>query len=569
MELTGRRDKSFHLASARRVEIGFRRIGGGKDSLACSLITATPTWSGSAMVEQSTAVRRVTSRILSDGSLTKKASLNAIASVVDQSARTIANLVITPFLVTRLGDSLFGIWKVLQGLIGQASPASGRPGEALKWTVARDQTSTDYDEKRRQVGNAVAVWFLFLPVLVLFGGGLAWFSPMWLGVSSNSYAMVRLTAALLVIDLVVAGLAYLPQSVLQGENLGYKRLGLSTSLVFVARTLMAIAVYLGMGAVGMALATVVTTLLSGVLYVVIARSQIPWFGVARPSMAAVRGFAQLSWWFLLWNFIMQMMRAGDLVVLGIAGSPALVTTYALARFVPQAITVAVAMVIVAIMPGLGGLIGAGHLERAVRIRNETMSLIWLLTTIAGATVLMWGESFLRVWVGERYYPGTAPMLMIMLMVLQLALVRTDSNIIDLTLNLRRKVLLGGLSTMLSVGLAWLLLGVGQMGILGLALGFVIGRALLSMGYPWMVGRMLQIPLQHQVKGMLRPAVATGALFAFASGLSTVLGTESWIALFPLAGASAAVVAVLALFAGLSPEPRRRVWSRIVKVARLT
>ena len=110
---------------------------------------------------------RVTSKIFTDGSLTKKASLNAVASAVDQSARTIANLVITPFLVTRLGDSVFGIWKVLQGLIGQASPASGRPGEALKWTVAHHHESIDYEQKRHQVGNAVAVWFLFLPFLFL------------------------------------------------------------------------------------------------------------------------------------------------------------------------------------------------------------------------------------------------------------------------------------------------------------------------------------------------------------------------------------------------------------------
>ena len=41
--------------------------------------------------------------------------------------------------------------------------------------------------------------------------------------------------------------------------------------------------------------------------------------------------------------------------------------------------------------------------------------------------------------------------MIMLMVLQFALIRTDANIIDLTLNLRRKVLLGALS---AVSVCW-------------------------------------------------------------------------------------------------------------------
>ena len=112
---------------------------------------------------------RAVARVVSDGSLTKKASLNAAASTAEQIARIVAGLIISPILLTRLGDTTYGIWQVLQRLIGHASPASGRPGEALKWTIAHEQRSTDYDFKRRQVGNALAVWVLFLPLLVAIG----------------------------------------------------------------------------------------------------------------------------------------------------------------------------------------------------------------------------------------------------------------------------------------------------------------------------------------------------------------------------------------------------------------
>src|SRR3972149_8903403 len=130
---------------------------------------------------------------------------------------------------------------------------------------------------------------------------------------------------------------------------------------------------------------------------------------------------------------MTIMLGSDVLVLGIVGSPELVTTYALARYLPQAITVAVATLIFAIMPGLGRLSGADDLRSAERIRGETMSLVWLMTIVAGATVLLWVESFLRLWVGERYYPGAPTMLLIMLMVLQFALIRRDVRFIDLTL----------------------------------------------------------------------------------------------------------------------------------------
>ena len=508
-------------------------------------------------------------RVVSDGSLTKKASLNAAASTAEQIARIAAGLLITPFLVSRLGAEVFGIWQVLQRLIGHASPASGRPGEALKWTIAHEQRSDDFEYKRRAVGNAVAVWLLFLPVLVAVGGAFAWLSPIWLHVPAEDFGIVRLAAGILVLDAVLFSLLYLPQSVLQGENLGYKRLGLSVLLVFISKGMLLLAVYLGFGITGLAVATAAATVLWGLVYVQIVRSRVSWFGIARPSLSEVRRFVGLSWWFLLWNLVMTVMLAADVVVLGIVASPTLVTTYTLAKYLPQAITVAVATVIVAIMPGLGGLIGAGNLSQAVRIRRETIGLIWLFTVVSGTTVLTWEGSFLRLWVGPQYDPGTAALLTVMLMVLQFALIRTDANIIDLTLNLRRKVLIGAVSAATSIVLAWLFLGPMDMGIIGLVLGFVVGRAIQSISYPLMVGRLLGIAPAEQLRGVVRPALVTALLFVGGSLLGSTWDTRSWPMLLLASGATALAVAALAFFAGMSEGARSVLWRRLAKVARLT
>jgi O-antigen/teichoic acid export membrane protein len=515
------------------------------------------------------ALGRVISRVMSDKSLTKKASLNAAASTGEQVARIIAGLLISPFLLHMLGDDLFGVWQFLQRLIGHASPASGRPGEALKWTIAHEQRSSDYDFKRRQVGNALAVSILFLPILALVGGVLAWLAPIWLGAPVDQYHMIRLAAGILVIDAMLFSLFYLPQSVLHGENLGYKRLGLTVVLVFVSKGLLALAVYVGWGVPGLAVADLTGTVLWGFAYVYIARSRVGWFGIARPKLAEIRGFLGLSWWFLLWNLVVTVMLASDVVVLGIAGSPQLVTTYTLTRFVPQAIIVAVATIIFAIMPGLGGLVGVGDLPRAIKIRDETMSLVWLFTVATGASILLWEKSFLRLWVGERYYPGAATMLMIVLLVLQFSLIRTDTNIIDLTLDLRHKTELGAFSAALSVALGWLFLGPFNWGIVGLVTGFIIGRSIQSVGYPLMIGRMLGIPLERQLRGVVRPAIATTTVFAVATVLGTVLHANTWVALVLAGGVSATGVVVFVYYAGLSANMRRTVLRRLRKVVQLT
>jgi O-antigen/teichoic acid export membrane protein len=507
-------------------------------------------------------------KLLSDGSLTKKASLNAAAATAEQVARTAIGLLVTPFLVTQLGASLYGIWQVLQRLIGHASPASGRPGEALKWTVAHDQASDDYERKRRAVGNALAVWALFLPLLLGIGGVLAWLAPTWLDSNAASDTTVRLAAMILVLDAALFSLFYLPQSILQGENLGYKRLGLSVLLVIVAKAALVVVVYIGFGIVGMAIATVAGTVLWGVAYVWIARQQVPWFGIARPSRTEIRSFIGLSWWFLIWNLVMQLMQAADVVVLGIVASPALVTTYTLARYLPQAITIAVATLIFAIMPGLGRLVGAGDLERAARIRTETLGLVWLMTAIAGTVALLWEETFLRIWVGERYYPGTLATFLIVVMVLQFAMIRTDANIIDLTLNLRRKVLLGLASGVLSIVLAWVFLEAGW-GISGLVLGFIIGRLMITVAYPVMIGRLLGIAPETQLRGAVRPTVVSVVLFVGAAMLSRRIEATSWPALLVGGALSGIAITLVTFYGGLPRSMRTMVWTRLRRVARLT
>lgn len=497
--------------------------------------------------------------------LTQRASLNALAASVDYVARIVIQLLLAPLLLRYLGAAGFGIWQVLQRLIGHATPASGRPGEALKWVVAQRQSSNDQEAKRRQVGTAIAVWVLFLPLVGVVGGVLAWVSPALVHADADQVSEVRLAAAVLVLNLIVLGLAAVPQSVLQGENLGYRRLGLSTFILFVGALLTVGALWIGWGLVGVAAATCVATALSGVTYLRIVRSQISWWGVARPSPGVVRSFLGISSWFLLWNLVMQAIKGSDVIVLGAVGGMALVTTYALTSYVPQAVSDVVFMVISATMPGLGGLVGAGELRRAARVRAETLVLAWLVAVSAGAVVIVWLPSFLALWVGSKYDAGTTTTVLICVMVLQLALIRVDSNVIDLTLRIRSKVLLGLLSVLVSCGLAVLLVGVAGFGLPGLVIGFMVGRLPLSVAYPVLVGRLLHLPDTMSVRAVWRPALTSAGMFAAATWLSEYISVDGWLPLIGL-GLLCTIVALTATYvAGLSGPQRRRVRIRALRV----
>ena len=515
-----------------------------------------------------TLATRVRSRIFSDGSLTKKASLNSVATGMNQAARAIVGLVVNPILLRYLGDVSFGNWQVVYRLIGQTNPAGGRPSEALKWFIAHRQSSDDLQLKRQAVASSIVVWLIFIPVLLPIGAVVGWFAPIWLDVPLADHTVIRLTAAVLVAGVVVMGLTNIPWASLSGENLGYKRMGITAAFEFVGGGLMVMAVIFDAGLIGLAVATVSVTLMSGLLYLWLARIYIPWFGLARPDGSAVRRFLGLSWWFLLWNFVTRMTMGGDIVVLGIAGSASQVTSYSLTRFIPLTITVSVASVIFGMAPGLGGLIGAGEMVKVARVRNETMGVAWLMATVAGAGVLLWEESFLRLWVGQRYYPGVSATLLIVLMVLQLTLIRVDSNIIDLTLNIRRKVLLGLLSAALAIGFGWFLVARLDLGIAGVAAGFIAGRAVQSVAYPLMIGRILTIPTSAQIAALMRAGIVTAVLFGLAAALGRVVTVDSWVGLVAVTVLSGLVLVAIAVFGGLSERQRRRLLSRARRVIRL-
>jgi O-antigen/teichoic acid export membrane protein len=507
------------------------------------------------------------SRLLSDEGLTRKASLNAFAAILDYASRLVAGFVMTPFLVRGLGDQGYGIWQVLDRFMTYLSPATGRPSQALKWTIARHQSSSDYEEKRRQVGSAVMVWLSFLPLLIVIGAVLAWVAPALLKTPPSMTWSVRVATLLLVANSLVFSLGDVPRSVVQGENLGYKRMGLSTALVFASAGLTALALYLNGGLVGVVAADLAHTLLGGLLMLQVARANIPWFGIAKPLAGAVRRFLGLSGWFLAWNLVMRLMRATDVVVLGVFGSPEMVTMYTLTRYAPETVVFIVATLAQGVTPGLGGIVGSGDKSRAQRLRAEIMTFTWLLVAALGATILLWNRSLLQVWVGGRHYLGAGANLLLMAMVAQFVMIRNDANIIDLTLNLRSKVLIGFLSAALSAAAAAYAVGILGLGAVGVCLGFIAGRSILSIGYPLIVGRSLGVSLGQQLRATLRPGAVTAVLFGLSAIGSGTLAVASWWLLAPCVVLTLPVATLAAFQLGLGPEQRDQVVKRIRRALR--
>lgn len=495
--------------------------------------------------------------------LTQKAYLNTVASFLDYGAKVAVASLVTPLLVAGLGSSLFGIWLMLSNLVTYISAADGRPTQALKWVIANQQAIDDPALKRRYVGSALTVWLLFLPILTVLSSVLIWFAPTITKVSPAQFLTVRLSCGLLVVNFLLTNLIALPESVLRGMNLGYKRMGLQASLEVVGGVLTVGALYLGSGLIGLSGAQIILTALTGVLFWVVVKKYVSWFGIARPSMAEVRSFLRISNWWFVWSWITKLMMASDVVILGVIASAQLVTTYVLTGYAGLTLLSLVTITIGAVTPGLGGVIGQKNYQKAIALCDEMMATSWLFVTAAGSTILLWNRSFISLWVGPKHFAGFWPNLLIVLVMTQLVFIRNHTYVIDLTLKMRRKVIVGTISLALSIGLSAILIP--PLGITGLCIGMLAGRLLLTIYYPILVNSYLGNSQRRRLGRNLQRLLSMGILFVGSAYLGERLQSHHWIEWVVGVVISFCLIFLIALLTGLKADERLPLLKRIKTV----
>ena len=492
--------------------------------------------------------------------LTRRASLNVVQAVLDYGAKIGVGLVVTPIMVGGLGGALFGVWEMLSRLVGQMAAADGRPTQSLRLVVANRQSSDDVAGLRRQVGSALIVWLMCLPLVLAVGGLVVWVAPTITKVPPSLHGSVRVACALLVGGLIAGTFASVPESVLRGLNLGYKRMGLQTMVSLVGGLLMAGAVYAGLGLTGLAASQILLAGLSGLCFWLLARRFVPWFGAERPRRTEVRAMLRMSLWLALGDLIAKVLLASDVLVLGAVVSATAVTTYVLTGYAARLSVNLFTLGADGVMPGLGGIIGQQAHEKAARLRSEMHTITWVAVTVVGATILMWNRSFVHLWVGLGHYAGPWVNLLLVVIAIQTAFIRSDSYVIDAALRPRIRVQVAGVTAVLVLGAAIVLTD--RFGMVGLCLGILGGRTVQSIGYPILARSCLGGSGTTGMAALIRRTAVSAALLAATAWLGQRVLAPGWVEWIMGVTASGALLLCLAILAGLSTGARLTILARI-------
>jgi O-antigen/teichoic acid export membrane protein len=498
--------------------------------------------------------------IVSKGKLTQRAYLNALAALLDYSSRLLVGFVVTPFLLSGLGAILFGAWQVLTRLVGNIGAFDGRPDQALKWIMTTHQDSEDDGRKRRVVGSAVTVWLIALPFLVVAAAIVTWISPTVAGIPQEFAPIVRLTAGLLSINVVLAGLVTIPQAVLKGMNIGYKRMGLVASVNIVAGGLTILVLSQGYGILAVAGVQVLSTLTIGLLFLQLMRRFMPWFGVERASWVEVKAFFGLSIWYTAWGLVKKLLMSLDVLLLGLLTSATLVTDFVLTGYIAFSMVAIIGMMVGASVPGLGRLLSRKQYDKVVDLRNEMIMLSLLIALIVGSSILLWNQSFLALWVGVEHFAGALVNFLIVLIAVQFILVRNETYMIDLTLDVRRKVVHAAVAIFVTVFFSMIL--VPSFGVVGLCVAILIGRTSLLIAYPIMNTTYLRSSPWIQLKSVVRPLLTLLTLYTISAFVSRFWQLDNWFTLIVGVGITLPVIGIISFFLGFSTAQRHVLLKRL-------
>jgi O-antigen/teichoic acid export membrane protein len=494
--------------------------------------------------------------------LTQSTFLNAASSLLNYGTGIVVALLLNPLLLTFLGPSLFGVWKICQRLLTYVSAADGRASQALKWTIASRRSTTDVEQKQREIGCAIVVWLRFLPLVLLAGGLLAWFSPWFIrGLPAEYFTITRLTCAVLVVNLLLFPLKSIPESVMVGMNLGYKTTWINAFGNLLGGVFMAVAAWIGWGLVGLATALLLASIFRAAAIFFQARRKLPWMAVRKPEKGEVGDFFNFSIWVLAWTFINKFLLSSDIIILGLVSSASLVASYTLTFYVVQTLINLSAIIVSSGMPGMGDIVGRGELKKAASIRSEIMASSWLLAVVVGTMVLLWNRPFISLWVGPEHFVGFGQNFLMVLLMTQLIFIRNDAFIVDVTLQIRTKVLWGAFSTVVGLALAFLLGLHLASPIIGVLVGLIGGRLILTILYPMLVGQQLQENLLKISPQFVREVLVMASIYGVACYGAPLVEVESWLELIMSGIVSLFMIGGAAFFLGLNGAQRRQIITR--------
>ena len=502
----------------------------------------------------------------------RRVARNTGANLVGSIVVAVLAVVMTPFLLDRLGPAEYGVWVLALTLtytVGYAAIADLGMQQALVRMVADRHALDAHDEIDRLVSTTVAT---FAALGVLGAAGLVALSDAftsWFGVEDGLRDAAQLAFVLVGLQLTVDLVTGAFRSVLEGAQ----RFG---ALRFVeigpraAWAVLAVPVVLtGHGVVALAAVSLgVAVVMAGVAVRLAQRAcpglRLSWRLV---DVAAGRAMGREATGFLTLRVSSIVYSQMDRVIVGVMLGAAAVANYEVAYKLHALAAMVLALAPSALMPAASYLGARGDTDRLRVLYVRGTRLAVAATSAVTLSAMIFARPLLIAWVGEDYagLAGTTRLYLVYPILVSI-------HVIGLTMlvglgRLRQVATLSLCSVGLNLVLSIIL--VRQLGLIGVVWGTTIGYLVLWVPYLRIMTRELGVRISEFLASVIWPVVP-GILAQVGVGLVMLRALPADPGLIAVLGAMALGGAVnLACFAllGIDRDERRSLLAVVGHAAR--
>jgi O-antigen/teichoic acid export membrane protein len=455
---------------------------------------------------------------------------NILSNWTNLAVSIVIGFLLMPFMVSRLGDTLYGIWILVVSLVGYGNLLDLGVRTSIVKYVSQHHATEDRDRLRGLFTTTLATYTAIGGLVLILTAAVALSLLHLFRVPPEMEGEARLV--LLIVGLSLA--LKFPGGVFEGFLAGLQRYELVNGIVIGSNLLRAglTVVVLVQGEKLLALAAVglVCDLLMTVVMAVVCRRLLPWLSLRRRNLS--REVLRQVYTFGVWSSIIalssRILYDSDAILIGMFLPAAAITHFAVANNLVRYLRQLAHGYGNVFNPAASDLEARGEQERLAGLLTQGTRYASAVVLPAAVLVALLGRDFLALWMGPRFAGESGTVLIILVLSQAASMAQFPAGAMLYGLNRHRQlafVILG--EALMKVTLSLVLLR--SYGILGAAVGTAIPEILGSLLLvPVLVTRWVGVPLGRYMRQAFLPPLASilpaGALVL---GLRTVAPPTSW------------------------------------------
>ena len=318
-------------------------------------------------------------------------------------------VILVPFYLKFIPLNLYGAWLASGSMLAWLSTIDPGLTTVLQQRVASAYGKRDYQTIRELLGGGLFIAVVVLISAIVFGFVCAYYLPVWLNLPSIVDASVVVQAFFLaVVGTSLMLFSFAISAINQGLQ-GSLGVGLISNIVVaLSFALIIVLLYKGFGlfaiAIGLIFRGVCHTLGQGIYLLWRLMSEKIGFSF---SFSKVVALMKLLSYTFLGRASGIIAKNIDLIVIARFLGPETVAILSLTRKAPDISKGIVDQPVVAFLPAVSHVMGAGEIDKARNVLIRLVRIVlWVLFLIAGGLIAL-NDDFVRIWVGSHLFAGEA------------------------------------------------------------------------------------------------------------------------------------------------------------------